>query len=128
MYLYLTFDLLMLENLVIIVLGPSDVRTQTSEFPHAVHLLIPRRCSPVRMALHRNLFQLGIHVPLVRHSHLVETGDAVLRRLLPAGHADEMLRLQQRIAQEMRVRRERDEVLGGHLFPNFAHDVAIVYP
>ena len=91
------------EHLVKVILEPPDVWIQPSKLPHPVHLPVPVLVGAVCVALDCNLLAAGVCVSLMRHTELVPANDFLVRHLLPLGPTDEVLRLQQRISQHIRV-------------------------
>ena len=114
------------EYLVKIVLKPSDIWRQPCKLPLAVHLPVPVLVGAMRVALDCNLLATGVGVSLVRHTELVPTNDFVVRHLLPLGSTDEVLCLQQRIAQHVRIRRHLEELIRWHGLPHLVQERAVV--
>lgn len=63
---------------------------------------------------------------LVGDSHLVVSQDLRFADFLPLRHPDEMLCLDARGAQEVRMRDHGDEIRGGHIFPELIDKGPIV--
>lgn len=114
------------EDLVIIILKPPDIRTQTGKLPDAIYLPVPHGRPAVRVALDRNRLARLVGVLLMRHADLVAAGDLRLGNLLPSGRADEMLRLQQRIPEELWIGSHCDELIGWHVFPYLVEERAVI--
>lgn len=114
------------EDLIKVVLGPSDIWAQTCELPHTVDLLVPVCVVRVRVALDYNLGLRGVGVLLVRYAQLVVAGDLGVRHFLPLRAADEVLCSQRRVAEHVRVGGHLDELVGGHCFPNLVEEGAVV--
>nr|POE79761.1 hypothetical protein CFP56_07826 [Quercus suber] len=114
------------EHLVEVVLGPPDVGVQAGELPHAVDLLVPVGVVGVGVALDGDGGHGGVGVLLVGDAQLVVADDLVVRHLLPLGAADEVLRLQRRVAQHVRVRGHLHKLLGRHRLPDLVEEGAVV--
>lgn len=109
-----------------VILGPPDLGVEAGKLPDPVDLLVPVRVGGVGVALDGDLGARGVGVPLMGHAELVDADDLVVRDLLPLGAADEMLRHQQRVAENGRVRDHADELLRGHRFPELVEERAVV--
>lgn len=71
-----------LEDLIEVVLTPSDVRVQTGELPFTINLLVPMLVCAVCVSLHEDSGSCLISVSLVRHTELMPSDDLVVRNLL----------------------------------------------
>lgn len=123
---FVKVDLSVREDLVIIVLKPPNVRTETGELPDALDFFIPHGRPAVRVALDCNHLARLIGVLLMRHADLVAASDLCFGNLLPSGRADEMLRLQQRIPEELWIGCHCDELISWHFFPYLVEERAVV--
>lgn len=93
-------ELVRLEDLVIIVLGPAKVGPNAGEFPDAVDVAVAGEGPAIRMSPERHFFQFVVLVLLMRHTHLMRGGDSAIAALHPFGSADEVLCLDTRVAEE----------------------------
>jgi hypothetical protein len=105
------------KHLVEVVLKPPDVGAQPGKLPHAVDLAVPVLVGAVGVALDGNLGARLVRVLLVRHAQLV---------LFPLGRADEVLRLEERVAQHRGRRDHGDVFFGRHGFPELVEEGAVV--
>ena len=80
----------------------------------------------MRVALDRHRPERFISILLMRHADLVSARHRVRRRLLPRRQPDEMLRLEQRVAEEAGCGRHGDELFRGHFFPERVQERAVV--
>ena len=80
----------------------------------------------VRMPLHQNLTARFVRVFLMGHAQLVVADDFRVRDLFPCGGAAEVLGHQAGVAQYVFVGDHGDEVVGGHGFPEFVEEGAVV--
>lgn len=122
---------LMLKDLIMIILRPPDVRLDPRKLPHALHLPIPHRPLAVRVSFDSHFRQPIVLVLLMRHAHLMIPRHRRLIRLAgrlrrPLGRADEMLRLDAGVAEELVVRGHAYELLRGHGFPELVEEGAVV--
>ena len=118
--------LVLLEDLVVIVLGPPDIRHKTSKPPQSVDFTV-KSCGPtVRMALILHFLEIIVTVFLVRDTHLVVTCDLVLRCLNPSARPNEVLCFDAWIAKEAGAGRHPDELLNGQRVPRHARHGAVV--
>ena len=78
------------------------------------------------MSLNGNLGAGFIGVPLVRHAKLVVANDLVIRDLLPFGATDEVLGLEERVAEHRFVGNHGDEFLSRHRLPNLVEEGTVV--
>jgi hypothetical protein len=62
----------------------------------------------------------------MRHAQLVLAHDLVIANLFPLTQPDQVLRFQELVSQEARVRDHEDEFFSGHGFPDFVKEGAIV--
>lgn len=109
-----------------VVLGPADLGVESRKLPHAVDLLVPVHVVAVRVALDGDRLAARVRVLLVRHAQLVVPDDLRVRYLLPARAADEVLRLEQRVAEDRLVADHGDELLGRHGLPDLVEEGAVV--
>lgn len=78
------------------------------------------------MALDGDLGARCVGVPLMGHAELVDADDLVVRDPLPLGAADEVLRHQQWVAENSRVRDHADELVRGHRLPELVEERAVI--
>lgn len=78
------------------------------------------------MALDGDGRQRGIRIDLVRDAQLVVANDFGVGDTFPARSAKEVLGPQQGVAQDVGVRDHGDEFVGGHGFPEFVEEGAVV--
>lgn len=116
----------MLKDLIVVILGPTNIGLNATKLPHAIHLAIPDSALTMRVSLESNFLHRFIHVLLVRHAHLVVPRNLGITNLHPLGGTNEVLRLQERIAQDMRVGRHGDEFVSRKAFPNLVKEGAVV--
>lgn len=105
------------EDLVKVELAPADLGAEAGELPLAVDLAIPVGVGAVGVALDGDDGARLVRVALVRDAQLVHADDLGVADLLPLGAADEVLRHEQRVAQDGLVRDHGDELFGGHGLP-----------
>ena len=113
-------ELVLLEDLVVIMLGPPKVGPNASKFPDTVDVAVAGEGPTIRMSSVRDFFQFVVLVLLMCHTHLMRTGNPAIARLHPFGGADEMLCLDTRIAEETGAGRQGHKFAGGHSFPKLA--------
>lgn len=114
------------ENLVEVILGPSDFWVQAGKLPLAVDLLVPVGVGAVSVSLNSDLLAGCVSVLLVRHAKLVVANDLVIRDLLPLSAADEVLGLEERVAEHVRVGNHGYEFLGRHRLPDLVEEGTVV--
>ena len=117
------------KDLIKVILRPPNIRTQTGKLPHAIDLSVPVLVGGVGVALGGDLGALLCRVPVVAlmgHAELVVADDLVGGDALPAGGADEVLGFEGGIAEDGRVGDHGEEFLGGHGFPHFVEEGAVV--
>jgi hypothetical protein len=114
------------KHLVKVILEPSDIRAQASEFPHAIDLLVPVGVGAVGVSLDGDRSHGLISVLLVRHSQLVVADDFVVGDLLELGAAAEVLGLELLVAQDFGVGGHGDVFVRRHLGPELVEEGAVV--
>lgn len=114
------------EYLIEIILVPADIRVKAGELPDAVDLAVPMHVRRVGVALDGDLRARGVRVALVRHAQLVRADDLGVRDLLPLGAADEVLRLEQRVAEDGGRGDHGDVLFGRHRLPELVQEGAVV--
>lgn len=114
------------KHLVIVVLIPSGIRAQPSELPDAGDFSVPHDPYAVSVAFHRDGLARLVGILLVCYTHLVGSDDLVVGDLLPAASADEVLCLEQWIAEELGVGGHGDEFISRHGLPHFVEEGAVV--
>jgi hypothetical protein len=114
------------KDLIKVILKPPNIGVESRKLPLALHLPIPMHVETVRMSLHRHLCPRLIRVPLVRHAELVVPDDFIFGDFLPARAADEVLGLEQRVAEDGGVGCHGYEFVGGHGFPDLVEEGAVV--
>lgn len=115
-----------LEDLVKVKLAPSDIRVETSEFPHTVDLLVPMLVVAVGMTLDLDLLSCGIRVSLMWDSKLVPSDHFRVRNLLPLGLANEVLRHEGFVSENERIRDHLEVIGSGHGLPEFSEERTVV--
>jgi hypothetical protein len=118
----------LLEDLVEVVLEPPDIGVEARKLPLAVDLLVPVHVKAVGVALDCHLCPCLVSVSLVRHPQLVVPDHLVLCRLLPSCAANEVLRLEEGVAQHRGVGGHGDKFIGGHGLPNLAQERTVIDP
>lgn len=101
---------LLFEYQIVVVLTPPDMRAESSKLPDTVNFLIPHSARAMSMTLDSNSREGLVRVFLVWHPNLMRANHLIVRHLLPLAEADEMLSLDQGVAQEMRTRCHGHEV------------------
>lgn len=112
--------------LVKVILEPSDIWAQASEFPDTVNLLVPVRVCAVSVALDRNLRAGLVGVLLVGYTELVVASNLRVGNLLPLRAADKVLRLEQWVAENVWVRGHGKELFRRHCFPKLVEEGKVV--
>jgi len=80
----------------------------------------------VSVSLNGDLLAGFVGVLLVRHAKLVVANDLVIRDLLPLSAADEVLGLEERVAEHVRVGNHGYEFLSGHRLPDLVEEGTVV--
>lgn len=114
------------KHLVVVVLVPPGIRAQARELPAAADVAVAHDPHAVSVALHRDGLARRVGVLLVRDPHLVGADDLVVGDLGPAAAADEVLRLEQRVTEELGVGGHGEEFVGGHGVPHLVEEGAVV--
>ena len=81
----------------------------------------------MRMRPRKDLRHLIIRIPLMRDAHLMITRDFIIAGFAPSGGADEMLGFEVGVADDVRVQGHFYELVGGHCFPHFVEEGAVVH-
>lgn len=99
-----------LKHLLEIMFIPPHHRLQGRKLPHAIDLGIVVLVRRMRVALQLDGLQISRRVDLVRGAQLVVADDPRVGDALPARGAEEVLRLDARVAEEVVVRHHGEEV------------------
>jgi hypothetical protein len=62
----------------------------------------------------------------VRYTKLVPANDLSVRDLLPSGATDEVLSLEKRVTEDVRVRSHLDELFGRHGLPDLVEERTVI--
>lgn len=100
-----------------ISLVPPNQGLQSRELPHAVNLLVIMLVSSLAVTLQLDLLQVRRSVHLMSGTQLMVADNVIVGDLLPASSAEEMLRLDAWVTEELGVCDHGHEVLGGHGVP-----------
>lgn len=109
-----------------VILGPSDVWTQTGKLPDAIDLLVPMLVRAMSMALDKNLGSGLVLVLLMWNTQLVPANDFCIGNLLPLGRTTEVLSHQSLITENFWVGSHLDEFISWHCFPEFVQEGSVV--
>ena len=110
-------QLILLKDLVIFMLGPTNIGRKTGKLPDAIDFAITHSSLAMGVSLVQYLGQLSILVLLMGHAHLMISCDFSVAREDPFAGANKMLRLDARVAQEPDVGGHPNKLLSGHGFP-----------
>lgn len=114
------------KDLVEVILSPPDVGGQPGKFPRPVDFLVPVLVSPMGIPTDSHLLHRLVLVLLVRRVDLMVSDGLCRGHQLPAAGGDEVLCLEELVAQERRARHEGNELLRRHALPESVQNRAIV--
>lgn len=102
------------------------MRLNSRKLPDPIDFPVCYCARTVRMSFYSYFLQLIVRMLLMGDSHLVVSQDLRFADLLPLRHSDEMLCLDARGAQKVRMGDHGDEIGGGHIFPELIDEGPIV--
>jgi hypothetical protein len=102
-YHYYHDALIFVEDFVVIVLAPPNVGLETREFPVAINVAEVDGSLAMCVSFVQDFFQLVVLVFLVCYTHLIVASHFAIARPNPFARADEMLRLDPPISEEVFV-------------------------
>jgi hypothetical protein len=114
------------EHLVKVVLEPFDIWAKTGKLPHSVNLLVPMGVGAVSVTLDSDRLHAGVGVLLMRYAELVVAHNLVVGDLLPPGPADEVLCLEEWVAQHGVVGDHLEVFIGWHGLPDLVEEGTVV--
>jgi hypothetical protein len=118
--------IILIEDLVEVMLLPSNSRLKTSPLPNTADLAIVHRRVARTMTAALNLSTTFVGVSLVRHTHLVSADDVVLILLLIARYSDEVRGPDSRRSEETWILHHLDELSRWDSLPVFVHNLAVI--
>ena len=83
-----------LENSIIVKLGPADMWTNPCKCPFALYFFVPDCSGTVGVPLNDDFLHSIVSVPLVRNPKLMRANNLLVANLLPCAQTNEVLCLQ----------------------------------
>ena len=116
----------MLKDLIMIVLGPSNIGFNASKFPYAVNFPIPYSTFTMCVSFDSDFGHIVVCILLMGYTHLLSTYYLIFARLEPCRCADKMLRFDPCVTKKIRIRGHAQKLLGGHGLPDLVEECTVI--